>query len=225
MRKACVAGLAAAALATVSLAPLGARGEPIRPSESHDDDWTLGLVGHSVPDVLKAAKRNPYAAPAAPACETIPREIAALDAVLGPDADSPAERTRIRVRAEKLMFQGIRSMIPHRDVVRFVTGAQRRDKALNDAAMAGWARRGFLKGMEVNLGCAARAATDAAVPIPDVLPAATTQTAMLAAAAPPPAAAAAASAPASEATEPAADLAPASALAPSSTAPDAALSR
>ena len=161
MRKACAAGLAAAALAT-ALAPVAARAGAVRPDESHDDDWTLGLVGHGVPDVLKAAKRDPYAAPVAPACETIPREIAALDAVLGPDADSPAEKVRMRARAEKLVFQGLRSMIPHRDVVRFVTGAQRRDKALNAAAMAGWARRGFLKGMEVNLGCGAAAPAVAA---------------------------------------------------------------
>ena len=145
--------LAAAALA---VAPV-ARAQVVHPGQVNYD-WTLGLIGHSIPAELKTAKADPYAAPAAPACETIPREIAALDEVLGPDADEPAVHVKMTARAESLVFQGVRTMIPHKDVVRFVTGANRKDKALNEAAMAGWARRGFLKGMEVNLGCAAHLA-------------------------------------------------------------------
>jgi hypothetical protein len=136
----------------------------VRPGEP-SDSIGLGLIGHDTPEVLKLAKADPYAAPTSPACDTIPREIAALDAVLGPDADTPAQKTKMRARANRLISQALRSTIPHRDVVRFVTGADRRDKALNSAAMAGWARRGFLKGMEVNLGCPSHAPIEqAAVP-------------------------------------------------------------
>lgn len=58
--------------------------------------------------------------------------------MLGPDADQPA------------------------------TGANRKDNALGDTAMAGWARRGFLKGLEINLGCAGRGAV--AAPGPTLAP-------------------------------------------------------
>lgn len=150
---------AAAVLAVAVCTPLAGRAATIRPGETDNRDWTLGLIGHGVPDVLKTARADPYAAPAAPACETIPREIAALDEVLGPDSDAPAVKTKMRVRAEGLVMQGIRGFIPHRDWIRFATGAGRRDKALNEAAMAGWARRGFLKGMEINLGCPERPAS------------------------------------------------------------------
>ena len=177
---------AAIAAAACLCAPLAARGETIRPGEKNSD-WTFGLLGHGVPDVLKAAKADPYAAPVAPACETIPREIAALDEVLGPDADAPVLRVNLRARAEKLMVQGIRQgiggMIPHRDWIRLATGAGRKDKALNEAAMAGWARRGFLKGLEVNLGCGGtagrRASATAAVqdgPVPVLQPVSTGDT-------------------------------------------------
>jgi hypothetical protein len=167
---------ASVALAALALAPLAGRAETIRPGEPNDNiDWTLGLFGHSVPEVLRTAKADPYAAPAAPPCETIPRELAALDAVLGPDADAPAAKLKMRARAEHLavqgMMQGVRGMIPHRDWIRFATGAGRKDKALNDAAMAGWARRGFLKGMEVNLGCeGAPTPRPVAAPLPPAKP-------------------------------------------------------
>lgn len=142
---------AALSLAAAS-APVVGRTETVRPGEP-SDGIELGLWGHDTPEALRKAKADPYAAPASPACETIPREIAALDEVLGPDADEPLQKTRMRARANRLVGQALRGFIPHRDVVRFVTGADKRDKALNQAAMAGWARRGFLRGMEINLGC------------------------------------------------------------------------
>jgi hypothetical protein len=152
----------AAAVVVALCAPPAGRAETFRPGEPHDD-WTFGLIGHGVPAVLRTAHDDPYATPAAPACRTIPEELAALDAVLGPDADAPAAKVKISTRAEGLAMQGLRGMIPHRDWIRFATGANRKDKALNDAAMAGWARRGFLKGLEVNLGCGGRAGAEAAI--------------------------------------------------------------
>jgi hypothetical protein len=147
------AAMLAVAAGLVLLAPAAGRAETVRPGEPFDG-FELGLFGHHIPEVLQAAKIAPYAPPSAPACQTIPREIAALDAVLGPDADEPAERTKLMTRADRLLGSAVRSMIPHRDIVRLVTGAGRKDKALNEAAMAGWARRGYLKGLEANLACA-----------------------------------------------------------------------
>ena len=162
MRKPGALPLAAGAVAAALAAGAAARAETVRPGETTG----LGLFGHEIPAVLKHAKADPYAAPEAPACESIPREIAALDAVLGPDADAPARKVGMEARAGRLMGQAIRGMIPHRDLVRLVTGAGRKDQKLKDAAMAGWARRGFLKGMEINLGCAGREASQAAAATP-----------------------------------------------------------
>jgi hypothetical protein len=138
--------------AAAAFAPLAGRAETVRPGEP-SDNIELGLFGHTTPEVLKRAKADPYAIPARRNCDAIEREIVALDEVLGPDADAPAHKTAMRARANRLIGQAMRGMIPHRDVVRIVTGADRRDKALNEAAMAGWARRGFLRGMELDRGC------------------------------------------------------------------------
>jgi hypothetical protein len=153
MRSLAALNMSAAFAATVVAAPLVVRAEPVRPGEP-SSAIELGLFGHETPEVLKEAKADPYAAPRAVNCRSLAQEISALDDVLGPDADMPSEKTRMRARANRLIGQALRGVIPHRDVVRFVTGADRRDKALNQAAMAGWARRGFLRGMEVSLHCA-----------------------------------------------------------------------
>jgi len=143
-----------AALALSAVAPAAVRAEVVKPGEEQG----LGLTPGEIPAILKQAKADPYAAPAAPACESIPREIAALDEVLGPDADAPAQKVKTSDQAGDLIGGALKSLIPHRDIIRFVTGANRRDKQRTAAAMAGWSRRGYLKGMEVNLGCAERKA-------------------------------------------------------------------
>jgi len=142
------------AVAVLAVAPVAARAEVVKPGQEQG----LGLLPGDIPDVLKTAKADPYAAPPAPACESIPREIATLDTVLGPDADAPPQKTKAANQAGDLMTDAVKSLIPHRGVVRLLTGASRRDKQRADAAMAGWTRRGYLKGMYLNLGCAEREA-------------------------------------------------------------------
>jgi hypothetical protein len=53
-------------------------------------------------------------------------------------------------------------MIPYRGYVRFITRADSKDKALQAAATAGYARRGFLRGLEAHLRCAPAAETQVA---------------------------------------------------------------
>jgi hypothetical protein len=134
--------------AAVSLAALAtaAQAGPVRIGETQG----LGLLGASTPDILQKAKDDPYAPPAEPACRTVPAEIDALNAVLGPDADQPQKKTN---HAAKWVGGAIRGLIPHRDVIRFLTGAGKKDDALKQAAMAGWARRGYLKGLAKTLDC------------------------------------------------------------------------
>lgn len=164
--------------AGVLACPAGALAGPVQVGETQG----LGLLGPEVPEILKRAKTEPYALPVS--CETVDAELAALDAALGPDADEPPAKTS---RATKLVTKAIRGLIPHRDILRFVTGAGRKEDALRQAAMAGWARRGFLKGVSHELDCdgdggalrasaptgpaAAPSAQAAAIPVSDIAPA------------------------------------------------------
>jgi len=149
--------IAASALACAAGA---AAADPVKIGEPSG----LGLTGPKVPDTLKKAKEDPYAPPAEPQCESVPKELAALDEVLGPDADAPDEKKPM-INPGKLVGGAIRGMIPHRGVVRFLTQADKKEDELKEAAMAGWARRGYLKGLSKTLACNAPAtpAADAAL--------------------------------------------------------------
>ena len=132
-------------------------------------------MGPEIPEALKAVAADPYRAPAEPACQSIPAELAVLNDALGPDAD---EHVKEKSHAVANALSGaVRRMIPYRGVVRFLTGAGEKDKALRAAVMAGFARRGFLRGLEANLHCATEVAAataegaDAAAIAPDPRPA------------------------------------------------------
>jgi hypothetical protein len=117
-------------------------------------DRGLGLTGADIPPLLKQIQADPYRAPADPACESIPHEILALDAILGPDVDDPV-KTSTGAKLVNMAGGAVRGMIPYRGWVRFLTQAGEKDKKLQRAATAGYARRGFLRGLEANLRCAA----------------------------------------------------------------------
>jgi hypothetical protein len=154
-------------LAAIALAgALAGTALPCRAEVHPGETQGLGLRGAQVPDLLKAVAADPYRAPAEPACETIPAELMALEQALGPDAGEPRKR---RGQVVRLVGGAVRSFVPYRDVVRFVTRADHRDHQLMDATMAGFARRGFLRGLEATLHCAGPAAT--LVAVPDLTPA------------------------------------------------------
>ncbi len=127
----------------------------------------LGLTGADIPPILKAVQADPYRYPAAPACESIPQEIVALNQVLGPDVDGE----RVKTSKVHMAMNYARGMIPYRGYVRFLTRADSKDKALQAAATAGYARRGFLRGLEAHLQCAPSADTqvaDVSDKVPDI---------------------------------------------------------
>ena len=113
----------------------------------------LGLPGAAVPPALALVKADPYKAPLAPACDTIPAEILELSSLLGPDlaASVAAPEKTLTQRG----VEAAKGFVPYSGVVRFVTGASKKDKEMREAVLAGSARRGFLRGMEINLKCAA----------------------------------------------------------------------
>ena len=134
--------MAAAVLACASMA----RAEPVHPGEAQG----LGLTGASVPPLLKEVRQDPYAMPASLNCPGVLAQISALDEVLGPDLDMP--RTA-EAKGGPDVMAGVRSVLPYGGVVRLFTRADHKDRELIQAALAGWERRGFLKGLARNLGC------------------------------------------------------------------------
>ena len=105
----------------------------------------LSLIRDQAPAALLAAAAAPYSLDDAPDCAGLARQIAALDAVLGPDVDTPAAaRNSVGGVAGDLIGGALG--LPYRGILRTVTGAAQRDRDLKAAILAGMVRRGFLKG-------------------------------------------------------------------------------
>ncbi|MDD3837339.1 MAG: hypothetical protein PHG43_05835 [Phenylobacterium sp.] len=115
------------------------------------DEEVLGLVGPQTPVLLRDIAQAPYAAPDPRTCETIARELAGLDAVLGPDVDVADADGEDQIG--EWARGAVRGLVPYRGVVRFLTGAGRRERELAQAVLAGTARRGYLKGLRESLAC------------------------------------------------------------------------
>jgi hypothetical protein len=125
-----------------------------------------GLTGGEIPPLLKQIEADPYRPPAAPACQTVPAEIAEITKVIGPDFNSP---TVAQTKQEDYKERGAgvaRSLIPYGGAFRAVSGADKKDKALREAVGAGLARRGFLRGVMLNTNCNAPPPAKAAPPPP-----------------------------------------------------------
>jgi hypothetical protein len=111
----------------------------------------VGLTGADVPQLLKDIKADPYKQPGQPICDTVPLEIQQITDLIGPDLN-----TQATADDKSLASRGAdvaRGLVPYRGVVRFVTGANKKDEELREAIMAGYARRGFLRGIQLNLKC------------------------------------------------------------------------
>ena len=101
----------------------------------------LAVTGPDTPEVLRQVVSAPYAPSEGASCQELAQQIAALNDVLGPDLDTSAaqlKKTSFGQSAGGL----VRSLIPYRGVVRFVTGAGRKEQQLGQAVVAGAARRG-----------------------------------------------------------------------------------
>lgn len=87
-----------------------------------------------------------------------------LSRVLGPDLTAPKpgedeEPIITEESAGEAAWSAARSAavgwIPFRGVVRFITGAERRDRRMKQAVLAGFVRRAYLKGLREQQNCAA----------------------------------------------------------------------
>jgi hypothetical protein len=108
-----------------------------------------------IPPVLAGAIADPYGAAGTQSCAAIATSLRGLNAVLGPDFVAGADTNENR--ASKIAEAGgktiVNSLIPFRGLVREVTGAAPAQRRLNAAIDAGYARRGFLRGLQVARKC------------------------------------------------------------------------
>jgi hypothetical protein len=112
----------------------------------------VGLAKSKIPPSLVEASDAPYALDGLKTCQQIADAVRVLDAALGPDysAGGPNDKVSLGKAAGGAV---VNSLIPLRGVVREVSGAAAADRRLAAATQAGFARRGFLRGVYLERGC------------------------------------------------------------------------
>jgi len=139
------------------------------PSESVSDPDKMGRMGRSalgdfnfgrdnIPEVLLRAVDHTYSPLATRDCATLGTEILALDSILGPDIDLLKAADKKHEYVSNVVVGAIRGMVPFRGVLRVLTGADRRDRRIAEAIVAGITRRGYLKGLGEAKSCPVPAA-------------------------------------------------------------------
>lgn len=115
----------------------------------------IGIGNKKVPPILATAVESPYAPPRGKGCAGITREMANLNAVLGPDfgKGTEANESKFGKVADVGGSALVNSLIPFRGLVREVSGAAASDRRMAVAVSGGVARRGFLHGLGQRMGC------------------------------------------------------------------------
>ena len=115
------------------------------------------LVHQDIPAVLLAAQADPYARPRPVTCKALGANIVALNGALGDDLDATGAPAK-RALGPEAVKVAANSLIPWQGVVRFVSGADARDRRVRLAIIAGYTRRAYLKGLGESKNCAVPAA-------------------------------------------------------------------
>jgi hypothetical protein len=161
--------LTAAALAAAGCTTTRADGSPrIQTSSEANRESVQGAVASplrdvnvlrtKIPPILLEAQADPYRRPYPATCESLIAEIRPLSQALGADLDEEA------VDEDDLLDQGrttalgavaglAQDVIPFRGWVRQLSGAERHDKTVQSAIIAGGVRRAYLKGLGEARGC------------------------------------------------------------------------
>lgn len=140
------AGCALALAAVLAGAP-SAFAQQVHPGEEQG----LGLIGPDIPQILKDARAHPYAVPDPATCGSVTGEIAALDNILGADLDNTLVPKKKESGPDPMA--AVRHFLPYGGVIRFLTGAGKKEQRLVNVALAGWERRGFLKAVARSMAC------------------------------------------------------------------------
>jgi len=125
----------------------------------------LNLIETAIPQALRNAQKNPYAAPVDASCTALAKDITALDEALGADLDIPAVKDDESLVARKVVSESVsairkttEAVVPFRNWVRKLSGAERKSRAVASAIAAGSIRRAYLKGIGHSSKCEAPAA-------------------------------------------------------------------
>lgn len=132
---------------TTSSPPATATPTPSAPAGSSiktplDD---LGLRKEAIPLALQEAVKSPYSLQGLNQCSQIVTAVESLDVALGKDIDLPQDSGSLMAPSDLMDFAAS-SVIPFRGLIREVTGAGNRQRQMQEAVLAGFARRAFLKG-------------------------------------------------------------------------------
>lgn len=124
----------------------------------------LNLRKDEIPEILIEAQESPYDLTGLKRCDALITRINALDVVLGPDIDLQQDEAQ-RISAGRVAQSVVGSLIPFRGLVREISGANRQERLIQSAILAGIAQRAFLKGVGETKGCRypARSATPDAI--------------------------------------------------------------
>lgn len=146
-RNALVATLLAGALAACASQPMPPPGQSKMADPISQPLKDLSLIREVAPEVLVQAAAEPYRPPSG--CAALRAELARLDEALGPDVDHVKAGEGFSGLVADLISGAVG--LPFRGVVRKVSGADARDRALKAAVLSGMVRRGYLKGGERQL--------------------------------------------------------------------------
>lgn len=113
----------------------------------------LNLKKGEIPPLLERAIERPYDLEGLGSCSALIGEVERFDIMLGDDFDLPAEELG-GLGAGAVGKMAVSSLIPFRGLIREVSGARKQQERLETAIRAGLARRGFLKGIGAQRGCA-----------------------------------------------------------------------
>lgn len=119
----------------------------------------LNMLRTKIPQVLLEAVADPYARPPKPVtCAQLAELVRPLDGALGADLDEPSKDEddlldKGRDTALGAVAGLTTDVIPFRGWVRQLTGAQRHDRLVQAAILAGAVRRAYLKGLGESRGC------------------------------------------------------------------------
>jgi len=107
----------------------------------------VGIAKTKTPPLLIAVSKDPYGMAGTATCRQIATSINDLNALIGPDYNStvaPKKQSLVRAGSQAV----VNTLIPFRGIVREVSGAAPAERRYDAAVTAGFARRGFLRGLQ-----------------------------------------------------------------------------
>lgn len=117
----------------------------------------VNLIKTDIPPILLQAVINPYARSGLRSCAALRKQIIDLNQVLGDDFDDRSSGRAVessdRKSAYGVVATIVTDIIPMRSWIRKLSGAEQRDRQVQEAIAAGIARRSYLKGVGQVRGC------------------------------------------------------------------------